>query len=69
MVRNMVKKLRKLISSIAVFVTIWALLACAITILWWIIPICSEQIMLFARWIISAFFLIWFLLTRRLSIN
>lgn len=62
-------KLRRLISSIAVFVAIWAMLACIITIAWWLMPLCAETTMLYARWMISAVLLLWLLKSKHLKIN
>ena len=69
MFSNMFGKFRWLISSIAVFVTIWAVLASIITIMWWLMPIVPESFMLNARWGISAAIICWLLGTRRLTIN
>lgn len=66
---NILIKLRELVSYIAVFVTIWALIACAITFLWWIMPFCSENIMFIGRWLVSGVIIIWMITTRRLTIN
>ena len=64
----MIKKLHHAISCVSVFFLIWALLACFITFIWWVLPFCTEQVMLSSRWGISLFLLVWLLYTKRVSI-
>lgn len=69
MFSNILGKLRWLISSVAVFVAIWAILAIIVTVVWWMLPIVSESFMLSARWVVGAVIMCWLLITRRLTIN
>mgnify|MGYP000871821939 FL=1 len=64
----MIKKLHHTISSVSVFFLIWALLTCVITFMWWVLPFCTEQVMLSSRWGISLLLLAWLLYTKRVSI-
>ena len=64
----MIKKLHHAISRVSVFFLIWALLACFITFIWWVLPFCTEQVMLTSRWGISLLLLTWLLYTKRVSI-
>lgn len=66
---NIFKLLRRLLSSIAIFVTLWAVMACLFTLIWLIVPICSKHFMTIARWGISVAVLIWFIYKRKLIIN
>jgi hypothetical protein len=53
---------------VSVFFLIWALLTCVITFMWWVLPFCTEQVMLSSRWGISLLLLAWLLYTKRVSI-
>jgi hypothetical protein len=64
----MIKKLHNAISRVSVFFLIWALLVCFITFIWWVLPFCTEQVMLSSRWGISLLLLAWLLYTKRVSI-
>jgi|GEM_PF-5723310 len=64
----MIKKLHHAISRVSVFFLIWALLVCFITFIWWVLPFCTEQVMLSSRWGISLLLLTWLLYTKRVSI-
>ena len=69
MVSNIFGKLRWLISSIAVFVAIWSVIVIIITVAWYMVPLCSEKILLDFRWQIGLIVIIYLLGSRHLKIN
>ena len=64
----MIKKLHHAISCVSVFFLIWALLACFITLMWWVLPFCPERVMLTGRWGLSLLLITGLLYTKRISI-
>jgi len=60
---------RYFISSIAVFTALWAMITMSITALWYIIPICSLELMHSVRWIISFIMLLYLIKNGNILIN
>lgn len=61
--------IRYVISSLAVFVALWSLLAMFITATWYIVPFSSQDIMHSLRWPVSLGILLTLLLTGNITIN
>lgn len=69
MVSNMIKVFRKVVSNIAIFMAICAVIVCVITILWWIFPIGNESLMKIARWILGTTITFVLIRTKKVKIN
>lgn len=69
MLGNMMKSLRKLLSRIAIFMAVCALVAVLVTVFWWMLPLCSEQFMQIGRWVIACGVTLWLIVTKKLIIN
>lgn len=60
---------RSVISDIAVFILLWALVVIIITAIWWIVPFCNREYFLAGRWIIGFCFLVFLILRGNIIIN
>ena len=67
--RQVVTKGRSLISAIAIFTLLCAVVAIAITFLWWVYPFCDVRCLLVGRWLIAMLVVLWLLSTKHIVIN
>jgi len=59
----------KLISSLAVFTFLCALIAILLTVIWCAYPFCDVQYMMFGRWIAAGIIGLYLVITKRIVIN